>query len=112
MEHSDARDEPSIADVPKPGTELRRQILTAIAGLTSDDDTEARGATIQPVLESYHGEMNHTTIYQNLDALKEAGFVVKDSVNGRTDRYELTAQAREFLRANREWEDDHLNGEF
>jgi len=65
-----------------------------------------KGLAVKDALEEYYSEkINHGRVYQNLDALVEAGFVEKGARDERTNEYRLTADAKQALTRRRTWTD-------
>lgn len=80
-------------------TAFQKNILTVLA-------EEARyGLAIKRELEEYYGqEVNHGRLYPNLDEIAEDGLIEKRSLDGHTNRYELTEGGYETIRARLDWE--------
>ncbi|MCU4744314.1 helix-turn-helix transcriptional regulator [Natronoglomus mannanivorans] len=77
-------------------TGFQRDIIEAVARL-EETDTERSGQAIKDVLEETHGEVLHGRLYQNLDSLIDDRLVERGSIDGRTNRYTLTTDARRLL---------------
>lgn len=81
-------------------TAFQRDILYVVGRLE-----EPHGLAIKAQLEDYYGsEVNHGRLYPNLDTLVDEGLLEKGKKDKRTNKYGLTAQAREQLAQRREWE--------
>ena len=76
-------------------TALQRDILTVIDGQP--------GSHVADELEEHRGRLRGPTIYDNLDALIEDGYVEKSKVDGRTNAYDLTDDGEEALMLDMEW---------
>jgi DNA-binding PadR family transcriptional regulator len=82
-------------------TAFQRDILWAMSHRGA-----MKGFAVKDELELYYDEaINHGRVYQNLDALVEAGYVAKHSQDGRTNEYKLTADAKQALSRRRTWID-------
>ena len=77
-------------------TAFQRDVLESIARLERADET-TYGLAIGRALETNHGDVNHSRLYQNLNELVETGFIEKASLDRRTNRYTLTDEARAML---------------
>lgn len=81
-------------------TAFQRDTLRLIAGM---EETPI-GLDIKRALEDYYGDnVNHGRLYPNLDTLVELGFINKETVDGRTNSYELSEQGEKLLRARDEF---------
>ena len=75
-----------------------------LLALLNRRDDAPKGVTIKQRLEAYlDEELNHGRLYQNLDALVEAGYVEKRPRDGRTNAYSLTDAGRETLMTELAW---------
>nr|WP_256568003.1 helix-turn-helix transcriptional regulator [Halorussus aquaticus] len=76
---------------------FNRDLLYAIRALERDGDAP-KGLAIKDHLETeYDEEVNHSRLYQNLDALTDKGLVSKGTKDDRTNEYATTDVAREML---------------
>jgi len=75
---------------------FQRDILEAIAGLESAG-TDPYGLAIEEDLEEYYDDVLHSRLYQNLDSLIDDGFVDRSELDGRTNSYTLTTEAKALL---------------
>ena len=83
-------------------TGFQRDLLFVVASL---DGTVPTGVTIQEELSDQRGDrVNHGRLYGNLRDLVDADLVEKRPVDGRTNTYRVTDEARDALRAHCEWE--------
>ncbi|MFC5971007.1 PadR family transcriptional regulator [Halomarina salina] len=83
-------------------TGFQRDLLFVVASL---DGTVPTGVTIQEELSDQRGDrVNHGRLYGNLRDLVDADLVEKRPVDGRTNTYSVTDEARDALRAHCEWE--------
>ena len=74
-------------------TGFQRDLLYCIAG-----EEEPYGLAIKQALESYRDiEVSTGRIYSNLNILVDNSYVVKDSIDSRTNSYELTAEGKKLL---------------
>ncbi|WP_276255595.1 helix-turn-helix transcriptional regulator [Halomontanus rarus] len=78
-------------------TGFQRDIIEALARL-EDSGTERSGQAIKAVLEESHDEVLHGRLYQNLDSLIDDRLLERGAIDGRTNRYTLSADARRLLR--------------
>ena len=79
---------------------VQRDLLYAVAGADSPSGQELRSE-----LEATQSRrLRHGRLYTNLDELVDRGLVEKGSLDGRTNRYELTAEGSRQLRALFEWQ--------
>jgi DNA-binding PadR family transcriptional regulator len=86
-------------------TGFQRDVLYCIAGAD-----EPYGLGIKRELEEYGGtEVNHGRLYPNLDTLVERGYIEKQSIDKRTNSYELTDAGWELLTERHEWEAERLS---
>jgi len=84
---------------------FQRDILFIICG--SD---EPNGLKIKNELEQYYSEsINHGRLYPNLDQLVESGLLTKGKVDGRTNKYELTLKAEQYVQDRLHWEYDRAD---
>ena len=75
---------------------FERDLLYAVRALERDDPP--KGLALKRELEDDYGEqVNHSRLYQNLDALVERGLLEKSQKDGRTNEYATTATARAML---------------
>lgn len=82
-------------------TAFQRDILWAMSHRGA-----MKGLAVKDEIEKYYDEeINHGRVYQNLDALVEAGFVSKSARDKRTNEYKLTADAKQALQRRRTWTD-------
>nr|WP_244605627.1 helix-turn-helix transcriptional regulator [Halorussus marinus] len=73
-------------------------MLYAVRALERDGDQEPpKGLAIKSYLEDDYDEINHSRLYQNLDALIERGLLSKAEKDGRTNEYATTDRARQLL---------------
>ena len=80
-------------------TGFQRDILIILAGSTGKS-----GSDIKDTLEQYYdSEVNHGRLYPNLDSLIELGYVVKQSVDGRTNSYALTELGHSLIDSRKKW---------
>jgi len=85
-------------------TGFQRDLLYCIAGVD-----EPYGLGIKRALKSYRDiEINHGRLYSNLNTLVEEGYVTKGSIDGRTNSYELTAEAKEQVAERQQWQAERL----
>lgn len=77
-------------------TGFKRDVLEAIAHLEHDSE-EPYGLAIKEHLEQAYDEVLHGRLYQNLDALVGNGLLERDKIDGRTNRYTLTTEAKAML---------------
>jgi len=77
-------------------TGFQRDLLGAIARIESRDETPY-GLGIVDELGPHYDEVHHGRIYPNLDELAEAGLIEKQSLDQRTNSYELTERGRGML---------------
>ncbi|WP_276252971.1 PadR family transcriptional regulator [Halomontanus rarus] len=77
-------------------TGFQRDIIEAVARL-EDSNTERSGQAIKSVLEESHDEVLHRRLYQNLDSLIDDCLLERGAIDGRTNRYTLTTDARRLL---------------
>lgn len=78
-------------------TGFQRDLVRCIRRI-DDDETIPTGRTIKEEVEVlYEEEINHGRLYQNLNHLLERGCIDKKVVDGRTNAYYLTDQARSML---------------
>ncbi|WIV67522.1 helix-turn-helix transcriptional regulator [Natrialbaceae archaeon AArc-T1-2] len=75
---------------------FQRDVLEAIAHLESSSE-ESYGLAIQNRLEEHYSDVNPPRLYQNLDALIADGLLERSELDGRTNSYTLTSDARELL---------------
>lgn len=88
-------------------TGFRRDLLLIIAGLN-----EPKGLDICEELEKYYGtEIRHGRLYPNLDTLAENGLVAKGRHDLRTNKYELTDQGKDELKARLRWKLSYIPDE-
>lgn len=84
---------------------FQRDLLVVI---THSDPQHGLG--IKEDLEEEMGiEISHGRLYPNLNELVDRGLVAKDSVDERTNRYELTDQGRHALRRYHNWAYSNLD---
>ncbi|WP_135807418.1 helix-turn-helix transcriptional regulator [Halorussus marinus] len=77
---------------------FERDLLYAVRALERDGDQEPpKGLAIKSYLEDDYDEINHSRLYQNLDALIERGLLSKAEKDGRTNEYATTDRARQLL---------------
>jgi Predicted transcriptional regulators len=86
-------------------TGFQRDLLYCIAGME-----EAYGLGLKSELEAYGGtEINHGRLYPNLDTLIDKGYLMKSSLDDRTNEYILTDEGRAVLAERHEWEAGKLS---
>jgi DNA-binding PadR family transcriptional regulator len=91
-----APDRDALADL----TAFQRDLLWALS-----HENARKGTALKTYLADYYGEeINHSRLYQNLDALVERDLVAKAARDKRTNEYSLTEAARRALEARRAWE--------
>jgi DNA-binding PadR family transcriptional regulator len=74
-------------------TAFKRDILWTLAS-----EGPCYGLAIRNHLESRdYSKVHHGRLYPNLDDLAEMGLVEKDELDGRTNTYRLTTDARQML---------------
>lgn len=83
---------------------IQRDVLVEIARIERAGE-QPSGAAIRASLEAHGSEdVNHTTVYTNLDELAEDGLVDRRKIDGRTNAYRATGTARSLL----EWHADRV----
>ena len=81
-------------------TAFQRDLLWALS-----HENSRKGLALKTDLADYYGEeINHSRLYQNLNALVECGLVAKAARDRRTNEYSLTEAARRALEARRAWQ--------
>jgi DNA-binding PadR family transcriptional regulator len=80
-------------------TGFQRDLLHAIAVLTDRDELPYGLAIKEWLDERYTGPVNHSRLYQNLDALAADGLIETEAVDDRTNAYRLTDAGRNALEA-------------
>ncbi|UPV75888.1 PadR family transcriptional regulator [Halorussus limi] len=76
---------------------FERDLLFAVCALERDGDAP-HGLAIKSYLEAeYDEEINHSRLYQNLDALVERGLLRKGAKDDRTNEYITTDSGRLLL---------------
>ena len=76
---------------------FERDLLFAVRALERDGEPP-KGLAIKSYLErEYDEEINHSRLYQNLDALIDHGLLAKGRKDDRTNEYATTEEARELL---------------
>jgi superfamily II DNA or RNA helicase/DNA-binding PadR family transcriptional regulator len=84
---------------------FQRDLLALLADMESP-----KGLEIKEKLEQYYDEeIHHGRLYPNLDTLCEEGLIVKNSLDERSNAYELTSLGTAFLQERRDWENALLN---
>lgn len=82
-------------------TGFQRDLLFVVASL---EGTVPTGVTVQEELSDQRGDrVNHGRLYGNLRDLVDADLVEKRPVDGRTNTYRVTDEARDALRAHCRW---------
>lgn len=85
-------------------TAFQRDILYIVHA-----ENAPKGLEIKSRLEEYYDdEINHGRLYPNLDDLADQGLIQKGSYDKRTNKYELTKEGTEVLKARFRWEQTHL----
>ncbi|AXR77708.1 PadR family transcriptional regulator [Natrarchaeobaculum sulfurireducens] len=77
-------------------TGFKRDVLEAIAQLERDGE-ETYGLAIKNHLEQGYSKVLNGRLYQNLDALEADGLLERDELDGRTNSYTLTPEAKAML---------------
>ncbi|AXR82294.1 Transcriptional regulator, PadR family [Natrarchaeobaculum sulfurireducens] len=77
-------------------TGFKRDVLEAIAQIERDGE-EPYGLAISEYLEEQYVDVLHGRLYQNLDALEEDSLLERDELDGRTNSYTLTPEAKAML---------------
>ena len=91
----DTDDRPRLASL----SAFQRDILWVLA-----HGGPLKGLAVQEALADYYDErVNHGRLYQNLDALAEAGYIEKSARDDRTNEYALTADAKQAMQRRRTW---------
>jgi len=76
---------------------FQRDLLYAVRALERDGDAP-KGLAVKRRLEAeYDEELNHSRLYQNLDALVQKGLVAKGKKDDRTNEYATTDAGRGML---------------
>ena len=84
---------------------FQRDVLFIIAGSETP-----HGLAIKNELEQYYSAaVNHGRLYPNLDELVDAGLLTKGEVDGRTNKYDLTPKAEQYLQRRLHWELDRAD---
>ncbi|WP_018259316.1 PadR family transcriptional regulator [Halomicrobium katesii] len=78
-------------------TGFQRDLLHAVAALDADDELPYGLALKEWLSERYSDPVNHSRLYQNLNALEEAGLVETAAADGRTNAYRLTEEGRDLF---------------
>ena len=77
--------------------------LLVVAAEAAAADVDPIGLQLKSRLdERYPGEVGHGRLYQNLDVLADEGLIDRREIDGRTNAYEVTPDARDLL-------DEHLD---
>ncbi len=78
---------------------FERDLLFAVRALERDE-SPPKGLAVKSYLDAeYPEEINHSRLYQNLDAHVERGLLRKGTKDDRTNEYATTEQARTLLKA-------------
>ncbi|MFC4246499.1 PadR family transcriptional regulator [Natribaculum luteum] len=77
-------------------TGFQRDVLEETARLERDGE-DPYGLAIKEMLEEQHGEVLHGQLYQNLNTLVDDGLLERDELDGRTNSYTLTSDAKAML---------------
>lgn len=86
-------------------TGFRRDVLFVINGLGSP-----HGLAIQTDLEAYYeGTVDHSRLYQNLEAFIERNLVEKSPRDERSNEYRLTQNGEQQLEEHRCWVSECLD---
>lgn len=83
---------------------FQRDLLFVLAGLDGPNGQEV----LAEMRDSLNDDVQAARVYTNLDELVERELVEKEATDGRTNRYELTREARRKLQVRHEWERQHL----
>ena len=86
---------------------FQRDLLFVVGGLDAPNGREI----LEEMEDSLADEVQPARLYTNLDELVERGLVEKSRKDGRTNRYELTAEGREMIEARHEWERERLESD-
>ncbi|NLV10701.1 DNA-binding protein [Halomicrobium mukohataei] len=81
-------------------TGFQRDLLHAVAALEADDELPYGLALKEWLGERYSDPVNHSRLYQNLDALTEDGLIQVEAVDDRTNAYRLTDAGRDAFEAH------------
>lgn len=84
-------------------TAFQRDLLYVAAGLD-----QPSGQRIKSELKKEIDEITHGRLYPNLDALVESGYIIRGSIDRRTNYYELTEFGERSLRERRDWESQYV----
>ncbi|WP_049953999.1 helix-turn-helix transcriptional regulator [Halostagnicola larsenii] len=76
---------------------FQRDILEEIARLETVGE-DCYGLAIKEELEQYHDEVLHGRLYQNLDSLVDDKLLETGKIDGRTNSYTLTSEAKALLK--------------
>lgn len=80
----------------------QRDILYQVAALNKPSGNDVHTMLV----ETTSWMMDQSTLYENLNTLEEAGYVVSAAVNGRDKEYWLTDEGRAALEEYHEWATD------
>lgn len=90
-------------------TSFQRDVLFVIAGLEREMDDLPKGVDVRSGMTEYRQEaINLSQLYQNLDVLVDDGYVIKSSLDGRSNGHELTPVAETELHNRLGWMADRM----